>query len=136
MQRLPIALLAAALAFPAETSDKYIVHDDRPMDDARRPVPGKALIYFVRTQTAGFAIKFKLYADGRFVGLLMSRTYIPVEVDPGKHEFVTEAENAGFLEAEVAPGSPAPAAKRWTNSLTTMDEGVRWVKEGTPISTM
>ena len=70
MRRLPIALLAPALAFPAAASDKYIVHDDRPMDDARRPAPGKALIYFVRTQTAGFAIKFKLHADGRFVGLL------------------------------------------------------------------
>jgi len=162
MRRLPIALLLAALALPAAASDKFIVHDDKPMDDARRPAPGKALIYFVRTQVAGFAIKFKLFADGKFVGLIMSKTYIPVEVDPGKHEFVTEAENAGFLEAEVAPdkiyvvqvsshmgawksrthfevartGSEAmdEFLKRQADlrALTTTDEGLQWVKEETP----
>jgi hypothetical protein len=162
MRKLPIALLLTALALPAAASDKFIVHDDKPMDDARRPAPGKALIYFVRTQTMGFAIKFKLFADGKFVGLIMSKTYIPVEVDPGKHEFITEAENAGFLEADVAPGkiyvvqvsTHMGAWKARTHfevartgseamdeflkrqpdlrALTTTDEGLQWVKEEDP----
>jgi hypothetical protein len=162
MRRLLIALFAAALAFPAAASDKFTVHDDKPIDDARRPAPGKALIYFARTQTMGFAVKVKLYADGQFVGLIMSKTYIPVEVDPGKHEFIVEAENAGFLEARVAPdkiyvvqvaihmgamkarthfevartGSEAMQEFLKTQenlrALTTTDEGLKWVKEDDP----
>jgi hypothetical protein len=159
MRRLFIALFAAALAFPAAASDKFTVHDDKPMDDARRPAPGKALIYFARTQIMGSAVKVKLYSDGQFVGLIMSKTYLPLEVNPGKHEFIVEAENAGFLEAEVAPnkiyvvqvamhmgalkarthfevartGSEAMQEflKRQENlrALTTTDEGLNWVKE-------
>ncbi len=154
MRRLFIALFAVALAFPAAASDKFTVHDDKPMDDARRPAPGKALIYFVRTQTMGFAVKVR-----NFVGLIMSKTYVPVEVDPGKHEFVVEAENAGFLEADVAPGkiyvvqvaihmgamkarthfevarTGSEAMQEFLKSqenlraLTTTDEGLNWVKE-------
>ena len=162
MRRLLIALFAASLAFPAAASDKFTVHDDKPMDDSRRPAPGKALIYFARTQTMGFAVKVKLYADGKFVGLIQSKTYIPVEVDPGKHEFIVEAENAGFLEAEVAPDTiyvvqvaiHMGAMKARTHfevartgsealqeflknqedlrALTTTDEGLKWVKEDDP----
>jgi hypothetical protein len=129
------------------------------MDDARRPAPGKSLIDFARTQTMGFAVKVKLYADGKFVDLIMSKTYIPAEVDPGKHEFIAEAENAGFLEAEVAPdkiyvvqvaihmgalkarthfevartGSEAMQEflKNQGNlrSLATTDEGLQWAKQ-------
>ena len=159
MRRLFIALFAAALTFPVAASDKFTVHDDKPMDDARRPAPGRALIYFARTQTMGYAVKVKLYSDGHFVGLIMSKTYVPVEVNPGKHEFIVEAENAGFLEAEVAPdkfyvvqvamhmgamkarthfevartGSEAMQEflKHQENlrALTTTDEGLSWVKD-------
>ena len=51
------ALFTAALVSPVQASDKFTVHDDQPMDDARRPEAGKALIYFVRTQTMGYAVK-------------------------------------------------------------------------------
>jgi uncharacterized protein DUF2846 len=162
MRRLFIALFAAALAFPAAASDKFTIHEDRPMDDARRPAPGKALIYFARTQTMGFAVKVKLFADGKFLGLIQSKTYIPVEVDPGKHEFIVETENAGFLEAEVAAGKiyvvqvaiHMGAMKARTHfevartgseamqefkktqkdlrALTTTEEGLQWVKEDDP----
>ena len=162
MRRILIALFTAALAFPVAASDKFIVHEDKPMDDARRPAPGKALVYFARTQTMGFAVKVKLYADGKFVGLIMSKTYIPLEVDPGKHEFIVEAENAGFLEAEFAPdkiyvvqvaihmgamkarthfevartGSEAMQEflknQKDLHALSTTDEGLQWAKEEDP----
>jgi hypothetical protein len=45
-----------AVAVPALASDKFVVHEDKPLDDARRPAPGKALIYFVRPKTMGFAV--------------------------------------------------------------------------------
>ena len=156
------ALFTAALVSPVQASDKFTVHDDQPMDDARRPEAGKALIYFVRTQTMGYAVKVKLYAEGKFVGLIMSKTYIPLEVDPGKHEFIVAAENAGFLEAEVGPdkiyvvqvaihmgamkarthfevartGSEAMDEflknQKKLRALSTTDEGLSWVQEEDP----
>ncbi len=162
MRRLLLALCALAIAVPALASDKFVVHEDKPLDDARRPAPGKALIYFARPQTMGFAVKVKLYADGRFAGLIMSKTYIPIEVDPGKHEFIVQAENAGFLEAEVAPdriylvqvaihmgamkarthfevartGSEAMdeilKSREALRALSTTEDGQQWVKEEDP----
>ena len=158
MKRLLIALLIAVAPLPALAAAKYTVHDDQLMDGDRRPAPGKALVYFVRTQTMGMAIKVKLYADGEFVGLIMSKTFIPLEVDPGEHEFIVEAENAGFLEAEFAAdqiyvvqvsihmgamkarthfevartGSEAMKeflkAQKNLRALSTTDEGLQWVK--------
>jgi len=162
MRRAFIALIVAAIAIPVFASDKFIVHEDMPLDAARRPAPGKALIYVVRTQTLGFAVKVKLYADGKFVGLIMSKTFVPVEVDPGRHEFIVEAENAGFLEAEVAAdkiyvvqaaihmgamkarthfevartGSEAMdeylKTRENLHALSTTEEGLTWVKEEDP----
>jgi len=103
-----VALLAVValvlVAAPAVASDKYVKNDDKPLDDARRPAPGKALVYFARPQLMGAAVKVKLYADGEFLGIMTSEGYIPWEGDPGKHEFVAAAENAGFLVAELAAG--------------------------------
>ena len=95
-----VALLAAA---PVVASEKYVKNDDKPLDDARRPAPGKALVYFARSQLMGAAVKVKLYGDGEFLGIITSEGYIPWEGDPGKHEFIVAAENAGFLVAELAP---------------------------------
>jgi uncharacterized protein DUF2846 len=162
LSRFVFALLFATLAAPVGAAEKYIVHDDQPVVDSRRPAPGKALIYLVRTQKLGFAVKVKIYADGKLAGLIMSKTYIAVEVDPGKHEFIAAAENAGFLEAEVAadkiyfvqvaihmgavkarthfevirPGSEAMKDLLKTHqslrAITTTDEGLQWVNEEDP----
>lgn len=97
-------LLAALGASAAAAGDKYEVVKEERIDDARKPAQGKALIYFVRTQNMGGAIKVKLFADGELAGIVGRKTFIPLEVDPGKHEFIAVAENAGFLEAEVEAG--------------------------------
>jgi hypothetical protein len=107
----------------------------------------------------GAAVKVKLYADGRFAGIVASKTYIPVDVEPGKHEFIVSSENAGFLEAEFAPdriyvvqvaihmgawkarthfevartGSEAMdeflKSRKNLFAVSTTEEGERWVKE-------
>jgi len=157
-----IALVLFALALPAVGGDKNDINTHQPMDVARGPAPGKALIYFARTQSLGMAVKVKLYADGKFAGLIMSNTYIALEVDPGKHEFIVTSENAGFLEAEVAPdkiyvvqvaihmgalkarthfetartGSEAMEEflkdQKDLHSVTTTEEGLEWVQEEDP----
>jgi hypothetical protein len=99
------ALLAAACllaAGPAAADDLYKVDEAKPIYSTPKPAPGKAMIYFVRSTTLGSAVKVKLYADGKFLGLVMSQTFIAYECDPGKHEFIAAAENAGFLEADLA----------------------------------
>jgi hypothetical protein len=152
-------VVLAALALPAAASDKYEINESVGLDAARRPAPGKALVYFARTQLMGAAVKVKLFADGEFVGLIQSKTFIPYECDPGKHEFIVVAENAGFLEAELLPdriyvvqvaihmgamkarthfevarkGSEAldefSKAKDKLHAITTTAEGRKWVEE-------
>jgi len=97
-----VVLLSLLVLAPIATaSDKYEKNENVKMDPAAKPAPGKALIYFARTQIMGAAIKAKLYADGTFISILASRTFVPYECDPGKHVFAVVAENAGLLDAEV-----------------------------------
>ena len=100
LRGIGLALLWAGVAATAFASDKY----DRggKIDGARRPAPGQALVYFVRPQFLGAAIKTKLFADGELLSILGAGTWTVWEGPPGKHEFATESENAGLLEAELA----------------------------------
>jgi hypothetical protein len=109
MRRLPPGVLGItlvlvatlALAPVASASDKYEKNENVKIDPAKKPAPGKALIYFARTQVMGAAIKAKLYAGEEFLSILASKTFVPYECDPGKHVFAVVAENAGLLDAEV-----------------------------------
>lgn len=109
MRRFPPASLVAivivlsvlVLAPIANASDKYEKNENVKIDPAKKPAPGKALIYFARTQVMGAAIKAKLYAGEEFLSILASKTFVPYECDPGKHVFAVVAENAGLLDAEV-----------------------------------
>ena len=98
---LAVALLCAVVAAPGAASDKY--DKGTTIDGSRRPAPGTALIYFVRPQFLGAAIKTKLFADGELMAILGAGTWAVWEGPPGKHEFATESENAGLLDAELAP---------------------------------
>lgn len=98
---LLFAAVNAATPLAAVASDLYKVNEAKPIYSTPKPAPGKAVIYFARPQSLGYAVKVKLYADGKFLGLIMSETFIAYECEPGKHEFIAAAENAGFLEAEV-----------------------------------
>jgi len=40
MKRLLIALVTAMVSFPVLAAAKFVVHDDKPMDDARHPASG------------------------------------------------------------------------------------------------
>ncbi len=86
---------------PLLASDLYITKEQEAMDAGRKPAPGKALVYLARPQRMGAVVKVKTYLDGKPLGFVMSGSFLAVEVEPGKHEFVVSAENAGFLEAEV-----------------------------------
>lgn len=100
--RVMMVMLVSAFPFIAMAGDKYVKNENVKLDPARKPAAGKALIYFVRPQFMGAAVKVKLYADGKFLSIVASKTFVPYECDPGKHEFAVVAENAGLLDATVA----------------------------------
>jgi len=98
---IALVVLALTAALPAAAADKYTIEEGKPLDVNLKPSPGKALVVFVRSQIMGAAIKVKLYADGKFQGIIMAHTYLVYECEPGPHEFITAAENAGFLRAQL-----------------------------------
>lgn len=69
------------------------------------PSSGKAVVYFVRPATAGFAISFDFYDNDKFIGSFAGRNYMRYETDPGEHLFWATSENNEFMPAELAAGS-------------------------------
>ncbi len=68
------------------------------------PKDGKALVYFVRPQMMGKAIKFWAFADEKPLGATKGRQFTFAYVSPGKHMFWTKAENISTLTLNVEGG--------------------------------
>jgi hypothetical protein len=83
-----------------------------PLADAQRDAaaktwtvaPGKANIYVYRNERMGRAVKMAVTLDGRAVGDTVAWTYLALEVTPGKHRLVSQAENDSALELETQAG--------------------------------
>lgn len=166
--RLHTALVPYLVAMPllvfacwgfAIASEKYVIHDDVRIDDNRIPSPGKALIYFARTQNFGGAISVQLVADKKPLSWIRRKTFVVYECDPGKHEFASISEGGALLDADVLadriyyvqlaihmgfgrarshfevirPGSEAfdefKKAKDELRAITTTPEGLQWYEK-------
>ncbi|MFN8133944.1 MAG: hypothetical protein U0Z17_01465 [Bacteroidales bacterium] len=69
------------------------------------PAPNnKAVVYFVRYSSMGFAINFSYFDSTRLVGRFNCPKYIRYECEPGKHLFWARSENRDYVEAEVEAG--------------------------------
>lgn len=69
------------------------------------PAPeNKAVVYFVRTSSLGFAINFSYFDSASFIGKTNGPNYIRYECEPGRHLFWVRSENRAFVEAEVDAG--------------------------------
>jgi len=69
------------------------------------PAPeDKAVVYFVRTTSMGFAINFSYFDSTRLIGKFNGPKYIRYECEPGPHLFWARSENRDFIEAEVEAG--------------------------------
>jgi hypothetical protein len=66
--------------------------------------PGKANIYVYRNESMGAAIKMTLALDGKIVGSTAAKTYVLLEVNPGKYTLLSKAENDSTLAVTAAPG--------------------------------
>jgi hypothetical protein len=66
--------------------------------------PGKANIYVYRNESMGAAIRMTLALDDKLVGSTAAKTYVLLEVNPGKHTLISKAENDSTLTVSAAPG--------------------------------
>ena len=57
----------------------------------------KALVYIIRATGYGGAVKFKASCDDKFIGSTSGMRYIYTIQEPGKHNFVSQAENKDEL---------------------------------------
>lgn len=89
-------LILAILAFPLASAFSQ---------GFTAPSPGKAVVYFARPATAGFAISFDFYDNDKFIGSFAGRNYMRYEADPGEHLFWATSENNEFMPAELTAGN-------------------------------
>jgi hypothetical protein len=69
--------------------------------ELEKPKEGKALVYFVRSNSAGFALNFRIYDKDKFLYALPYGEYLVYECDPGQHMFWAASENRDFVDAEL-----------------------------------
>lgn len=69
------------------------------------PAPAdKAVVYFVRTSSLGFAINFSYFDSAQLIGRFNGPKYIRYECAPGPHLFWARSENRDFVNADLEAG--------------------------------
>ncbi|HEY6094911.1 MAG TPA: DUF2846 domain-containing protein [Gallionellaceae bacterium] len=64
----------------------------------------KANIYLYRNEAMGGAVKMDVVLDGKAIGQTTAKTYIVMEVAPGKHVITSKAENEVMQEVIAQAG--------------------------------
>jgi hypothetical protein len=68
------------------------------------PAEGKAVVYFVRVSSYGFAVSFEFFHEDRYIGAFKGENYMRYECDPGEQLFWASSENKEFLTSDLKPG--------------------------------
>jgi hypothetical protein len=66
--------------------------------------PDKANIYVYRNETFGAAIKMPVALNGKPVGDTAARTYLLLQVEPGRHSVTSKSENDSGVTVDAAAG--------------------------------
>lgn len=85
------------------TPTSRYMHPVAAMGPLKAP-PGQAMVIFVRP--SGFASGIKvmvLNQQGQFIGESLAKTHFGVALPPGRHVFISWAENTAALVADLAP---------------------------------
>lgn len=70
-----------------------------------KPAPeNKAVLYFVRASSMGFAINFSYFDSTSFIGKFNGVNYFRYECEPGRHLFWARSENRDFINADLEAG--------------------------------
>lgn len=62
---------------------------------------GKGIVYIIRPNAYGFAVKFKVTCDENYIGSTFGKRFIYAVLDPGKHQIISKAENDADLEVNI-----------------------------------
>jgi hypothetical protein len=68
------------------------------------PSAGKAVVYFVRATSFGFAISFEYFHQDKYIGAFKGKNYMRYECDPGEQLFWASSENKEFVTADLQEG--------------------------------
>jgi len=68
------------------------------------PAEGKAVVYFTRVSSYGYAVSFEYFHNDEYIGVFKGKNYMRYECEPGKHLFWASSENKEFIEADLAAG--------------------------------
>ncbi|WP_296687171.1 hypothetical protein [Flavobacterium sp.] len=72
--------------------------------ELKKPAEGKAIVYFIRSNSMGFLINFKYFDGEKYLGKFNYGKYLAYECEPGKHLFWSKSENVDFVEANLDAG--------------------------------
>lgn len=64
----------------------------------------KAVVYFARVSSMGFAIPFDFFHERKYIGDFAGKNYLRYECEPGQHLFWASSENKEFLTADLKAG--------------------------------
>lgn len=68
------------------------------------PAEGKAVVYFARVSSYGYAITFEFFHQDKYIGAFKKANYLRYECEPGEQLFWASSENKEFLTSELKPG--------------------------------
>ena len=69
------------------------------------PAPeNKAVIYFVRSSSLGFAINFTYFDGPKVIGRFNGPKFLRYECEPGEHLFWARSENRDYVQANLEAG--------------------------------
>ena len=88
---------------PKEKTFTTITYKDKSIE-LENPSEGKAVVYFVRTNSTGYLINFRYFDYDQFIGKFAGAGYIRYECDPGEHAFWIGASNSSYVTAMLEEG--------------------------------
>lgn len=68
------------------------------------PVPEVAALYIYRNESLRSAVPVAVEIDGKPFGSTAAKTYLYIELEPGKHTVTSKAENTDMLEINMEGG--------------------------------
>ena len=68
------------------------------------PENNDVVVTFFRPSFFGGAIKFGLWDNENFIGILTASSYVQYKTHPGEHLFIARAENWSYVKADLEPG--------------------------------
>src|SRR4030042_2771508 len=68
------------------------------------PSPGKAVVYFVRVTSYGYAVSFEYFHNDKYIGVFKGKNYMRYECDPGEQLIWASSENKEFVTCDLKAG--------------------------------